>query len=971
MAVTSPIYTERWEGRSVTTDGQPEWQRWNRFDWSARLLDHYFGHPELGPVVSLDVTDPELAAATGDPGADGEQVRTALVSAVVRSSSNADFFEVTLKSFDPSENLAHLVVSCLAAVDRNATEEAGFIAHFLTLLEGHASESRLKELPERWERLASWLKEHPAYRQLQLPDPGGWKRIGYSVRLAFPSRSDQRVLANCLRDADLVGTDPPTGLVIDCVARSRQKFSDDFKVRFDEFANLHRNGASNQKLIATPFWSTVRRVVGGASSDEAHPVGWTLIAEDDGFDLELVPATAEEPHGPDLQVEPNSDDETRWRYLVRAPAWEHGLLQTLAEVTKVPYLSPTIRDGVLAFVLNSAGQLELARRPDLPDSDVALVADDRVEVLCELFGARARVRASQRYPGWSVVRGLRLVAGPAERLSDTALQRCSILQTAPVPPAIRLVGGLRVENGFLGHRELLPTIRVPAASSVEAELPGERRIELRQVDSDTWTLPGRDLNGEVVLHAQLSERILSRPVVFHGRPSSEQPRQPTEPSGYLLEHLASAVPMPDLSDVPASSSVLPQVAGSDHRTFLGREVGEFVESEDAATWVVDHLGSRTLVRRRDANSDVIPRARVADDGSRTRWRKLLAKASAHPSDPDVQKFVKRVIGRKFSELPRIDTGRLPEPAAVGAVRPDHRVDRILEILVAYTNQRLGLRRHEWLDLLRTEINLDRAEIDVISRAWHEAGFVRELVNVRSSARPIAAVPPTFYCFRTESFVAATLIGTVLPSTRRRLIVSAGDDAVIAYEKFGPSALVPPVVSFRSSVPEGLLSFLAKTGFRVCALPDVPVWVRPRDLSRSIPATYAEADWDDVIELPAGARVTRLWQQHQPSIWRVDSGEIRTWAHHRSSAVFWAYALGGCELLRTERSQLLSMVPSMPRAVSTWLAAASGMPPGPECPGRYVIPASSATMAERAAEVVQQLVRRVVDHLCGGDDGGSW
>ena len=51
-----------------------------------------------------------------------------------------------------------------------------------------------------WRSLRDWLarqaKSAKPFRKLILPDDDGWRQIGYSLRLSFPSRRDHTFLGN-------------------------------------------------------------------------------------------------------------------------------------------------------------------------------------------------------------------------------------------------------------------------------------------------------------------------------------------------------------------------------------------------------------------------------------------------------------------------------------------------------------------------------------------------------------------------------------------------------------------------------------------------------------------------------------------------------------------------------------------------------------------------------------------------------
>jgi hypothetical protein len=91
-------------------------------------------------------------------------------------------------------------------------------------------------LPRLWENLADWLAATPRkFRPLLLPNPGSLTRIGYTVKLAFPDRRDQKQLSELLGRAGLLGHEPPAGRVLTLVGSQRIRFRPSFLQAFDEF----------------------------------------------------------------------------------------------------------------------------------------------------------------------------------------------------------------------------------------------------------------------------------------------------------------------------------------------------------------------------------------------------------------------------------------------------------------------------------------------------------------------------------------------------------------------------------------------------------------------------------------------------------------------------------------------------------------------------------------------------------------
>ena len=154
-------------------------------EWNERLLIHFFRRHDasLGAISTLLVTSEELAAATGDIGADPKLVRDKFVEAVLSAlPAGRGLLEHAFDlPFHPSvaepipPYVSHLFLTCLAAAESSedlACEES-YIHRLRTLSRGRSNDNVLHFLTKLWERFAVWLAleaNRQAYRQIILPD---------------------------------------------------------------------------------------------------------------------------------------------------------------------------------------------------------------------------------------------------------------------------------------------------------------------------------------------------------------------------------------------------------------------------------------------------------------------------------------------------------------------------------------------------------------------------------------------------------------------------------------------------------------------------------------------------------------------------------------------------------------------------------------------------------------------------------
>lgn len=217
-----------------------DWGDWNVYDWSAALLDYYFAIGEDGddePVRTLVVTDDHLARIPRQSVEDGELVRQSLIDKTIRAVGDAPYLSYAWKKreVDPPYYIPFLIVACIVAIDADDPDERSYISRLENEL-APTSTGNLTYMAGLWEKLASWLDDHSdTHRRLELPDPGGWTRIGHTTRLAFPNRRDQLKLHGVLDQHDLIVEQPPLRPVLSALEGDNTRYSTRFGEELDEF----------------------------------------------------------------------------------------------------------------------------------------------------------------------------------------------------------------------------------------------------------------------------------------------------------------------------------------------------------------------------------------------------------------------------------------------------------------------------------------------------------------------------------------------------------------------------------------------------------------------------------------------------------------------------------------------------------------------------------------------------------------
>ena len=272
------------------------WQNWTLRQWSEAFFRHFFEYEdEDTPVTRLVITDATWHAVTGDASTSPDEMQQAFLNRFPRTRRELDHhlsgqaIRFLLHDFFP-----YLILTCLVAVASEENAEAGQFPMRLYELLGMRGDSPLpfKGLGDIWEELADQLtagrNQGRPWRELVLPDPGIEVHIGYSKRLAFPSRKDQEKLApllNALNRSQWLD-EPPVYPVLNIVEPHLWNFSTAFREEFRDFKKLVTSG---QETAAHPFWAAVLGVLranpqGSRTSASRQTLDLLLLMEFDEFD---------------------------------------------------------------------------------------------------------------------------------------------------------------------------------------------------------------------------------------------------------------------------------------------------------------------------------------------------------------------------------------------------------------------------------------------------------------------------------------------------------------------------------------------------------------------------------------------------------------------------------------------------------------------------------------------------------------
>lgn len=803
-----------------------DWRNWDLEAWNDRLLRYFFiNHDETPqPVVALLVTADELARVTGDPDAVPDEVRDGFVEAVrtaVRRSNGLLEDAAAYPGWperprwtSPPPFVAHLLFTCVAASESSdeLADEASFISRLRDLTDDQLPDHSLQMLPRLWKHLADWLIADPRkFRPLLLPDPGSLTRIGYSVKLAFPDRRDQKQLSEILDRAGLLGHEPPAGRVVTLVGSQRSRFRPSFLKAFDEFRRLFECSALGRpQLVQHRFWAAVRegalRGRGQVGFSEVR-VRFCLLAEEEEDRLAVFPVADQRAESFDVEFADLPVPYGSWRFtlvpkgsaILDAGQLERTSRAVLDGSLRLPNISSHVEQGLVPFVIGAHGLLELAGQEQLGEVTVALVRETMVPDLFRVLDAVTATTRPSSYEGWVQVHRPMLHTVPSLKLDGTSLSRTWLLHESLRPTFLRPVGGVPADDGWLGVREVLPRLVAPGATAIVLMGDGSE-VSLNSVSEDTWAFPAQDLAGEFTVIASGDGGQSRRTIRFHTTPASEAFKPPLDQEAWIVEQiggtgtLANSVPFCSSPTTDDSESLSEQVA------YLGPDVGTFVANRGEAAWCVTRfagrlLGSRGLLRGQAA----LPSKEVVSAHARRRWRRMLFE-SAVWSDRDFDNDRRRVkpTAVAHAHLPRLELQQLvPGLAGIRLPPPSDSANRLVRIICGRASTRSGIGWREWDTLARRVLDIDSRLLEQVTRAWMEAGLVDMTSSARWRYRAVFARSPQLVAFNVGEHIGASLSGLSLSTTVedvRRVAVRMG---CLVEERVSVSPLVPSTIALRA------------------------------------------------------------------------------------------------------------------------------------------------------------------------------
>ncbi len=791
-----------------------DWHTAGYPDWNALLVGYFLDASRRGSSVErIPATPEELLQAIEDPDANGDAVVSAFVQAVRSELPPGTSFcrycfrrsTWTSSSDEPPHFFGMLWFTCLLAA--GYPEGAGSFRERFRALIGTDDQCRHGRdqrgcLNELWEKLADWTRSHASHAELILP-PADDRMvvIGRSYYLAFPTRRDRKVLADVLESEDLLGIEPPIIPVVRAIESARNRFSDDFRAALDHFIDHFLRGGRDPTDSA--FWRAIRSEAAYGLFDEVPDsgtgkFGFAAVWDDDEtLLLRLTSCESSSPLGTGTETRPlfiSLGGATH--YITDADGNPDSIVEAaLASEIQLPHgLSSLIRQGLLIFVEEIAGEYRLAMGEEIDGAELALVRQDRVDAFNVLFGGATE---DSRFDGWLEVSGCRVYQ--LSQLPAGLLGATQLLHTTSAPRP-RLVGGLRVPGGYLWNPFFQPWLRSPAACEVLCNAHGEWVQCPPAEEPGDWTLPSSlDLipptslairaSFDVDFDGQVLRRQSTTTVRFVERGYGCDYNPPAA-GAYWREGCApeqsehrggTPVELEITSSTPSESADLLELDPS--ARYLGPGLGEMSrEPVPNHPWLA--IGNRKnphdLVYVGDLERPILPDGgESADKGDRRVWSYAFRGAGARitartnagylrlDAEPRLQGILahyrrrasRQSAPRERRVCPPADIGSCFESDMANGVNSTEPAMQAVEVMAALALSRSGIRLREVQELVAGLTRKhDFLLWQQVIRAWADAGVVDLLRRQDRSETLVVPRAPRFVMVRRGPAVEARLIG---------------------------------------------------------------------------------------------------------------------------------------------------------------------------------------------------------------------
>jgi hypothetical protein len=641
----------------------------------------------------------------------------------------------------------------------------------------------------------------------------------------------------------------------------------------------------------------------------------------------------------------------------------------LARRKRFRKLDSSVQQGVLLFEEFDAGTFAVVSDSTVHNVCHALVRNDLVWEFKRRFSIHKTSIVAGCVEGWTALLDVAVTPVAPGDLDGTPLERVWSIQRGIPVTRLKVVGGIRVEGGWLGSKESLPRIKANGQGDVFLRAEADQDRALTKSADGLWSLPVKDLAGPARLVQRCGDQDIDEiRLEFVAAPSVEALKAPAAPATWLREGVGHSTTL----DSPAISSDQEQTDWghlADPVILLGPDVGQFVSDPARAAWQIVRIGNKDHLHRGALCGDAaLPKNQVTADHLRRRWRKLLFKSAVDPADRAL--ISARSAARHLSFGEQLDHAEPEDQNATfsprAEVAPAPNLERIVTALIARLGARAGISLSDWYELLRSiSLIADDGTLRSITRAWQEASLIDVASSTRWRSFMIYGRMPALAMFRCRNGWGGTLIGLALPSTVRALVGLAAKHAIICEMRGSCSEWVPATLCLRASTRATLLQLAAEanighTHLSMATVENLAREGRARAASLP-PVNYAERR---PIVLPVmdgdathGAEMFRWYRRDSPDFWEVIVRDRRFWAYDPNSARIWAALMSDIAPVVASGETVVAERAFVALELARFMSALTGLRSGPHAKhgGRHCYPVHSSSAAVWFAERMSEIL----------------
>ena len=885
-----------------------DWEKWHRFEWSERLLDLHFSrsHGRSAAVYFIDASEDALLSCARAPAGSGERVRERFIGVISKSASDSSPWD-KCKRTCPKEWYAYLVAVCSVFIDSEQIDERSYIEPLKDTL-GPSFTNGLEHLPDLWLALQAWLESRPTeYRALHIPEADGWKRIGQTKKLAFPSKSDQRKIADALREANL-SDDPPLGMTLDVMRKIATSLSEPTQQSLSRFELLVASNEGAETLHDTALWSAVLSASRASyQQDELQSgkFGLTVeVEEDEAASITLVASDLPTESQPWFEPMAGHDPWTHY-------TTSHEIVgRALGGDSSVGRVGQLARSGFIP--LRDSGYWELQPRGEDEIADTALVTDIRLAEIHKTQSSSLDVFPVFGHAGWFLVHGV----APARVVSDQEVVR-------PTPRNLRFKGGVKLaKNKYLNTHLALPEIGARWAEAVELVSPEGRSFPL--VDANgKWKLSDlpNSVHGKCTLTATSETSTTTQTLEFVQVVASSKPKAPPTPDRWAIDGNGTSTRW----DAARYGDTLETIE-SDETILLSNQVGIGAEGKTEATWAVAELGSEATIRLLRPEG-YEPSARSGVKRDERNWRKLLESRPFNDQTAAALELVRSQF-RNQSSLPIAEGPSTPTFSArrrsIDAPAAGHLEATLAGRLQSASTMRVG----EVVSYIRASTGLGQHDKLVWEYLWDlvEAGVVDVAADLHWSGRVVIGIAPKLVVHKTPFGVSAVLGGLGTDLLREDLEAGATAVGASISAVSSSSPVVPKTLVLRAESEPIIRAISNSTRIPVVYLQASPSSPPPlTDLQRGEPEKYESHGHPFSFDSAPDVAI-RMWSRPDARHWfTVDLDDSIVRVSSRTNAEFWAAAASGQLVIDRRDTTVVSNVP-LPLSMARWASHLGGQRP---------------------------------------------